>query len=668
MTIDRDDQAQVLLLRHAAEQAGHSRDAFLAQVQAWLETAGADAARRERVWDFAADCAERSNALAPDLTAPADLAAAGEALRALGRRMAGVGAAGGWLERVRERWPAPIAHEVARLADDLAGPRGADGRRLPPSPEAALLQARDTAEVLIKFSACVLLQGLLAAGGDAADWARRAAFQRGLSVGNWVQMLREAIDHAASPEQGPADDPLPALARVLRAHLLPFANAYPALRNRTLGHGARNADPRETADLVRALLETGKTGQAGQGGEPLRCEPLFDTLAKLVDAGAFMGWRLLALDADAAPDDAAVGEIDLTGAAATAHWLKDPRHDQGGSGGGHRSRRLPLAFELPDGARLALSPLLAARICQQCGRRDVLIYDNLREADRGGRFDLLDYARGHSSRLKGSDETDLGEAIAGLDIPLADLPPADLRDAPLSQGWVLRALDRARVDRNYDSPAYLRADLAAFLAENASGVYWLQAPAHVGKTTFIQGLAGDSDLSDAPIEARFDPHATRTGTSQTTGAAAPGAIVAYYCRKEYRPGVGALLARLEERLAAVYDPSDNVKNDRPLLLTRDGEPTPERFVAWLQAWREFAARHIHLTRTTGPLIVCIDGLDESRPPGEADWPLQLLPSPNLLPDGLYLVLTSRPLDDPTAPAFLGTHIAPLYAGALHDVA
>lgn len=60
MTIHREDQAQVLLPRHAAEQAGLSRYAFLEQVQAWLETAGADAERRERVWDFAADCAERS--------------------------------------------------------------------------------------------------------------------------------------------------------------------------------------------------------------------------------------------------------------------------------------------------------------------------------------------------------------------------------------------------------------------------------------------------------------------------------------------------------------------------------------------------------------------------------------------------------------------------------
>ena len=62
------------------------------------------------------------------------------------------------------------------------------------------------------------------------------------------------------------------------------------------------------------------------------------------------------------------------------------------------------------------------------------------------------------------------------------------------------------------------------------------------------------------------------------------------------------------------------------------------------------------------MIVCIDGLDESRPPAEGDWPLQVLPAADLLPAGLYLVLTSRPLDDPTSPTFLSERIAPLYAG------
>jgi hypothetical protein len=56
----------------------------------------------------------------------------------------------------------------------------------------------------------------------------------------------------------------------------------------------------------------------------------------------------------------------------------------------------------------------------------------------------------------------------------------------------------------------------------------------------------------------------------------------------------------------------------------------------------------------GPLIVCVDRLHESRPPGDADWPVQVVQPPDLLPEGLYLVLTSRPLDDPTArPALSG---------------
>lgn len=265
----------------------------------------------------------------------------------------------------------------------------------------------------------------------------------------------------------------------------------------------------------------------------------------------------------------------------------------------------------------------------------------------------------------------MGEAIVGLDIPLAELPPEGLRDATLSQGWVLRALDRARVDRNYRSPRYLRADLAAFLAERSRGVYWLQAPAHIGKTTFIQGLAGDSELTDEPIDPRFDPSSqarSQLGGQAAPGSApAPGRIVAYYCRKEYRPGVGGLLSRLEDRLAAVYDPSDNVKNDRPLPPNRTGAPTPERFLEWLRDWRHCAALRVHYTATLGPLIVCIDGLDESRPPEEGDWPLQVLPAADLLPAGLYLVLTSRPPDDPTSPAFLRERIAPLYAGEVLEV-
>jgi hypothetical protein len=66
------------------------------------------------------------------------------------------------------------------------------------------------------------------------------------------------------------------------------------------------------------------------------------------------------------------------------------------------------------GKTLSLVPFVAARICSQCGRRDVLLYDSLYKAARGGKFDLLDYARGHKSRLHGAEATDLSDALGDV--------------------------------------------------------------------------------------------------------------------------------------------------------------------------------------------------------------------------------------------------------------
>ncbi|WP_040845588.1 hypothetical protein [Thiorhodococcus drewsii] len=67
--------------------------------------------------------------------------------------------------------------------------------------------------------------------------------------------------------------------------------------------------------------------------------------------------------------------------------------------------------------------------------------------------------------------------------------------------------------------------------------------------------------------------------------------------------------------------------------------------------------------------VCIDGLDESEPPDEkGQWPLQILPPEGSVPEGLYLVLTSRPPDADDAPSFLRERIAALYGAEAREVA
>ena len=62
-------------------------------------------------------------------------------------------------------------------------------------------------------------------------------------------------------------------------------------------------------------------------------------------------------------------------------------------------------------------------------------------------------------------------------------------------------------------------------------------------------------------------------------------------------------------------------------------------------------------------MVCIDGLDEAEPPdADGRWPLQVLPRPEQVPDGIYLLLSSRLPDEAGAPGFLRDRVAALYAG------
>ena len=83
-------------------------------------------------------------------------------------------------------------------------------------------------------------------------------------------------------------------------------------------------------------------------------------------------------------------------------------------------------------------------------------------------------------------------------------------------GRVLEALDKARLDRNYVSPAYLRDDLAEFLTTQDRGVFWLQAPAHVGKTTFVQ--VSPSRRAVTSRSSRASSRGTAARSSRTTAA------------------------------------------------------------------------------------------------------------------------------------------------------
>jgi hypothetical protein len=403
--------------------------------------------------------------------------------------------------------------------------------------------------------------------------------------------------------------PITTLARAAKRKLLETTDHFKGIRNNVIGHGAHAFDPSETAELVVGCMETGKVQNLKGGSRTII--PLATALLTMVEQKAYDGVLLEAGEGQTC--------IALSGAEAAEGWLNDERHRH------HGGTILPVRLRFSEnGKTLSLAPFVVARICTQCTRRDVLLYDSLYDDARMGTFDLLDYARGHKSRLVGAQAADLSDAMGKI-VPE---DAHDLGSDSLSSARLLESLDKARIDRNYLSPAYLREDLAGFLHSHDRGVFWLQAPAHIGKTTFVQGLT-EVEIGDVPVDPRF---AHERG----------GKVVAYYCRKEYRTGLGGMISTLERKLIDAYRPSDNVRPKQPPLLAAE-VATPQAFVDWLSAWRKFAEDY-RLVDPGRPLLVAIDGLDEADPP--PDSPLRVLPRPHELTEGIYLLLTSRPVGDP----------------------
>ena len=626
------DKLLVWNLLEQSEAARYTRQRFLALVSDQLDRLDFDDALRLAIFEIARDRADSSTKLTPDRV---ELRAVAEARHKLMECAVRLGAEP-WRASVRDHWPATIAHEVERLFDEMQGRRLPSGERLEPSVDSVLLQLKDAFEVLIKFTVTVLMRGLIDTGSDQADWARRQLF-KGLSLGVWAGMLRESVTRSTTAES-PLPGQLKALARAAsRAKLVDAADRFSAIRNDVIGHGARALDPLETAELIVGCLETGS--YRNLQGQHKSIQPLAAILEAMVDQKAYEGMNLEARDGST--------QVDLSGAGAVETWLADERHRH------HEAAVMPVWLRFAeDGKELLLAPFVAARMCTQCKRRDVLLYDSLKTAKGGGTFDLLDYARGHKSRVAGKEATDLSDALGTLvAINVTDASGnfladenSDLSGDSVNSGRVLEALDKARIDRIYHSPAYLRDDLAEFLRSNDRGVFWLQAPAHVGKTTFVLGLT-ELEIGDRPIDPRFDGQRG-------------GKLVAYHCRKEYRTGLGGMIHTLHDKLQAAYDVSQNLRNEQPKPHPVVDAGTPEAFVKWLSDWRSFAERS-RLTAIGAPLLVAIDGLDEADPP-PGNTPLQVLPRPGELTEGIYLVITSRPVGDADAPGFLATEVEALY--------
>jgi hypothetical protein len=193
--------------------------------------------------------------------------------------------------------------------------------------------------------------------------------------------------------------------------------------------------------------------------------------------------------------------------------------------------------------------------------------------------------------------------------------------------------DWSVTDADYMSPAYLRNHFRQTCTQFDRGIYWLRAPAGMGKTQFVRGVTGKRPGKDPTKHEALD-------TSIYAGARA----IAFHIRKGDATGPRQFVKGLKTAFDAELDlDADEQAKTAPALRYDDPVAAREDFNAWLVRLRDCATM-----KGAKRFILCIDGLEQMGEPGAfaETYPLiELLPSAREVPADVTLLLCSRPAAD-----------------------
>jgi tetratricopeptide (TPR) repeat protein len=513
-----------------------------------------------------------------------------------------------WLDNIPAKWPTPIAHTYQLLRNSLR--RG--------QVDAAAMVLKDLTELIARFSALVMACDILAHGASEKHAeVRRDLFGKLATMGDWVRMADKYAQWICADITRTQSPTCPELASMWRtpgrgrptawSSLMDGAKGLIKWRNETLGHGVRGADLSPLmSDLERYLGE-------GQGS-------LHHALAAHTDI-----WSVLALR-DARGTDL-MGLRDAVSEPHAMHHALGPIET--------------LRIDRTDGSStLDLGSFLSVRRCQVCGDAEIFHYDSARQRKSTPDFRLLNYERGHALSVPAGNDEQLQSNYFQINRPNIVQANSGFEQPALSIE-VARMLDEQNVEKGYLSPEYLRAPLTAYieraLSRHQGGLYWLRAPAHVGKSTFVRGIDPDyrQVLHDAPLLDNL-------------------AVVVFYIRREYQ----FHLAQFAEQLR------DGLRKELGLVTLARKLPELDTEHPCAAALCTFLGEFQQLSNR--PILVVIDGLDELAEPVKSSPSIaDYLPQPEELPANVFVLLTSRRLDE-LAP-WLARRISPLLGAPGREV-
>ncbi|WP_143009767.1 tetratricopeptide repeat protein [Propionivibrio dicarboxylicus] len=504
-----------------------------------------------------------------------------------------------WVGVVLETWPGPIAQEYHRLRELLRQGMVADAAWL----------LKDLGEVLIRIPTCVMIQDILKNDKILTNDTEQAfkikkEIHRSLlgkapTMNEWLALGQKcAIYILGRPKATLA---FPEIAHLLSSSndlgLLESLVAISEWRNSEFGHGALKLD---YIDLVHGI---GKT----KGLEEL-LKNLHAALSKIADI-----WNGIELRTESG--------FPLMGCNSIAENHKRSHNDP------HVRSLIPIFLRrVKNGPQLGLAPYIALRRCMACHSNDVFLFDRCNHpGKRSQSFGFIDFFQGHGLEVYGQDEPDLlheANALSRIELHSFEDECSDLGGKVLDRNVVNELSEFALSSENYKSPGYLRSELNTFLKsckDGSSRIWWLQAPGHIGKSTFISGL---------------DPR-HRNSLKEKPLAGNPWTVV-FYVRREYRNSLEqfrhTLQRQLEDELNVVPG-----TNGLPQLKIEADKPS-QNLIEWLAKFRAAAGNQ-------RCLLICIDGLDELSPVEESERSIaDFLPSPNEVPDGIYFLITSRPVE------------------------
>ena len=531
------------------------------------------------LWECNA-CQERFQAPPPDVEQASDPLVNQE--RALLSRAQALASHGDWQDRIRTAWPAPIAFTYQLLRALLK-----NGQI-----DAAAWVLKDLGELMARFPALVMARDILESGApDQQQMVRQRLFGKPMAMGDWIRL---ADDLAREIQTHPESFMFSKIATLFRQgkqrQVLPgFLEALVTWRNETLGHGVRGEDAESTFKDLEGFL-----GQLPAGNAPKNLHSVLQGVADL--------WTDLDLK-------------DPEGHSLIGAEAFRPEHSS--SGEHHLGPVVPLILQAhsDDSRQLRLAPYIAVRRCAVCEQQETFHYDSIKDQRLVPDFRVLNYERGHATRIAVDQDPEM----------LADYnqgKPAERGAEGDFSGDALDArvaalLDEISIERSYLSPQYLRDPLKVWIEsrrdQGVGATFWLRAPAHVGKSTFVRGL-------DPRYRDRF----------RESPLIDDLAVVVFYVRREYQYHIAQFADTLRDLLREEL----NLRAQNQLLPSLDLEDShrPGALTHFLEAYQRLGNR---------PILIVVDGLDElgREEPGIADY---LGGQP---PENVFLLLTSRPVVD-----------------------